>query len=111
MDVVTRPEHVLAHLESLFPGFVAWRGDGWCDGRPTHHQIMMEFLPYFSAHHATFSAEQIKAFGDWVNDAVSVDGVLENAVATCFLEHMHQVRVNRVLWPHLSQPAKDKSRA
>jgi hypothetical protein len=34
---------------------------------------------------------------------------IENAVATCFLEHMHQVRIDRVLAPYLSRARKEKS--
>ena len=57
--------------------------------------------------HETFTANQLRAFGEWVNGAVSVEP--ENAVSTCFLEHARQIRIDRVLRPYLSSKAKDKS--
>jgi hypothetical protein len=49
------------------------------------------------------------ALGEWVNQAVSVDDALENAVSTSFLEHARQVGIDRVLGPYLNSKAKDKS--
>jgi len=71
---------------------------------------MTEFLTYFSTSQAQLSEKQLQQLADWINEAVSTDGDLENAVSTCFLEHMRQVRINRVLKPYLSQQAKAKSR-
>ena len=48
--------------------------------------------------------ELFPAFNDeWAEE-------IENAVATCFLEHMRQARINRVLAPYLSRMAQDKAR-
>ena len=43
--------------------------------------------------------------------AVDQGGVLENAVATCMLEHLHQVRCDRALRPFLSPAARERMRA
>ena len=65
----------------------------------------------FSKNHSSFTERQLRRFGDWISEAVSVDSDLENAVSTCFLEHMRQVKINRVLAPYLSPVAKVKSHA
>jgi uncharacterized protein (DUF1330 family) len=75
------------------------------------HRIMAEFIQFFGANYHSFSEKQLRRFGEWVNDAVVIDGPLENAISTCFLEHTHQVKINRVLAPYLSRVAKYKSRA
>ncbi len=74
----------------------------------THHAILRNFLEYFAMNHESFTANQLRAFGEWINGAFSVDHDLENAVSTCFLEHARQVRIDRVLRPYLSSKAKDK---
>jgi hypothetical protein len=116
-----RPQDTLQQLCDVFPPFrAAWAEegappeDGLVDGvyyQWTHHAVMGVFLSYFAANHAYFTEKQLRRFGDWVNHAVSVDDDLENAVSTCFLEHVRQVKINRVLAPYLSRRAKDKQRA
>jgi hypothetical protein len=76
-----------------------------------NHRIMMIFAKYFAANRASFSAKQLRRLGDWLNSAVAAGGELENAVSTCFLEHVRQLKVNRMLAPYLSQAAKDRTHA
>jgi hypothetical protein len=103
-------------LVELFPGF----GDDGAseelemrerEGTPALHFVMMEFTSYFGGNTEAFSEQQLKAFGSLVNEAVLVDDDLENAISTCFLEHLHQVRSYKVLAPHLSVRAKGKTHA
>jgi hypothetical protein len=121
MDMAqTRPQDTLHRLCEIFPTFADWWAkeeappeDGLVDGiyyQWTHHRVMTEFLTYFSTSQAQLSEKQLQQLADWINEAVSTNGDLENAVSTCFLEHMRQVRINRVLKPYLSQQAKAKSR-
>ena len=77
----------------------------------THHRVMQEFLMYFAKKHSFFTERQLRRFGDWISKAVAVDGDIENAVSTCFIEHMRQVKINQVLAPYLSPVAKAKSHA
>jgi hypothetical protein len=76
----------------------------------THHRVMQEFL-MVCEEGFVFTERQLRRFGDWISKAVAVDGDIENAVSTCFIEHTRQVKINRVLAPYLSPVAKAKSRA
>jgi hypothetical protein len=115
------PKDTLRQLCTIFPLFKHdWDeegvppDDGLVDGvyyEWTHHHIMRVFLVYFSVHRDSFNEQQLRQFGNWVNSAVSSDDDLENAVSTCFLEHIRQVRINRVLAPYLSRRAKAKQQA
>lgn len=112
-----RPQDTLRELCALFPEFETWWNeeeieDGLVDGvhrELTHHHLMMEFLDFFGKRHGSFTEKQLRSLGEWVNRAVSVGDDLENAVSTCFLEHSHQARIDRVLAPYLSRQAKGKS--
>lgn len=116
-----RPQETLRQLSMLFPTFgIQWEQenappeDGLVDGvyyEWTHHAVLRRFLEFFSPHPGAFTEEQLRLLGDWINDAVTRDDDLENAVSTCFLEHMHHVRIDRLLGPYLSRKAKDKARA
>lgn len=77
----------------------------------TLHHVMHLFAEYFGRNSIHFSTKQLHDLGEWINSAVSVPGELENAVSTCFLEHTHQIKVNKLIAPYLSKLAKEKSRA
>lgn len=70
--------------------------------------LLRNFIEYFAMSHPSFTAKQLRAFGEWINHVVSVDAGLENAVSTCFLEHSRQVGMDRVLKPCLPSKAKGK---
>jgi hypothetical protein len=61
--------------------------------------VMLAFTPYFGGARYTFSQKQLRAFGEFLNEAVAIDDDLENAVSTCFLEHLSQRRANRYDMP------------
>ena len=116
--VVMRPQETLRQLCDLFPSFGAWwekeeeglpPEDGLVDGvyfEWSHHAVLRQFLLYFSTNHQSFTPRQLQRFGTWVDNAIATRNDLENAVSTCFLEHMRQVKINRVLAPYLSANAK-----
>lgn len=116
-----RPQETLEQLSAIFPEFrQSWSEeeappeDGLVDGvyyEWTHHAVLRCFLYYFSTSHEGFKKRQLERFGAWVNAAVAAGADLENAVSTCFLEHARQVKINRVLAPHLSREAKIRFRA
>lgn len=115
-----RPQETLRQLCAIFPAFeAAWAEegappeDGLVDGvyyEWSHHAILSDFLEFFAKNHASFSEQQLRAVGEWINDAVFDGGDLENAVSTCFLEHTRGVRINRTLQPYLSPEAKRRQR-
>lgn len=113
-----RPQETLAQLCEVFPRFAEWWGDegappedGLVDGvyyEWTHHAVLSQFLEYFASEHTSLTDGQLRRFGAWVETAIALGGDLENALATCFLEHMRQVRINRTLAPYLPKAAKGR---
>ena len=97
------PDQLLDALAAIFPGF---RGE-WESGEVPHsfHGVMLRFTPYFGP----ASAADLASLGALVDRAIAVDGPLENAMATCFLEHLRQVDAWLALRPHLSEAARRKS--
>jgi hypothetical protein len=81
------------------------------EGIPTFHSVMMPFTQYFGTARGSITPEQLRALASLVNQAVSLDDDLENAVSTCFLEHLRQIRSFQTLAPFLSQRAREKSHA
>jgi hypothetical protein len=75
------------------------------------HAVMIPFTQYFGTNQATFSDRQLSALGTFLNRAVEFDDALENAVATCFLEHLRQINGYAALSPHLAAEAKSRTRA
>jgi len=76
----------------------------------TFHLVMIDFASYFGTGERSSQA-QLERLGAFVNEAVMLDDNLENAVGTCFLEHLRQIQGYRALAPYLSPRAKAKIRA
>jgi hypothetical protein len=72
---------------------------------------MLPFAEYFGVARDTLSERQLRNLGRLLNEAVAVDDDLENAVSTCFLEHLRQTGSYKSLAPFLSKQAKDKTHA
>jgi hypothetical protein len=105
-------EELLASLFAIFPAFQAeWLAD--CEGEEwssaSLHSVYLSFLPYVSG--ANASPEQLKRLAALLNDAVSAGGDSENAVSTCFLEHVGQVGMLQALRPLLSREARSRLHA
>jgi len=81
------------------------------EGTATFHSIMFPFTQYFGANRSSFSDRQVRQLAELINQAVEAPDELENAVSTCFLEHLRQVRTYKVLAPHLSTQAKRRTHA
>ncbi len=116
--IVQRPQETLQQLCGIFPSFSTWWDQGEDAPPPedrlvdgvyyewTHHAVLRQFLLHFSMNHESFTQQQLRQFGAWVDNAIAAKGDPENAVCTCFLEHARQVKINRVLAPYLSPNAK-----
>jgi hypothetical protein len=110
------PKELWEMLLAVFPGFIQdcsaedFR-EAENSGEATLHMVMREFCSHFSCRQEQFSVKQLRALGDIVNDAVTINDDLENAMATCFLEHLHQIRGYKSLAPYLSSVTKAKTHA
>jgi len=103
----TSPEQTLQFLATLDPQFgVEWEREAE-PGEVTHHGLMQFFAQHFAHNHAKYSEKQLRRLGEWLSQSVASGGVIENAVSTCLLEHMRQLKINRVLAPYLSKEAKN----
>jgi hypothetical protein len=102
-------------LTSIFPTFaealLVQELEEGGEGTATFHSVMQPFTVYFGAEYVQCSERQIVRLASLINDAVERAGDLENAVATCFLEHLHQIRAEKVLARHLSPAARTRLRA
>jgi hypothetical protein len=105
------PELLRLQLGLLLPSFIADCEDPNPlppeeDEPETFHRVMREFMYSFSNATNSLSPAQLHKIGNLINEAVERNDNLENAVVTCFLEHLHQVRALKVLWPYLSPKAR-----
>ena len=100
------PEELLNRLFEIFPLYRANYNGPIHDKEPTFHSVIMAFVPFFGREANGLPEKQIRAFAGLINAAVEEGGVLDNAFTTCLLEHLRQIRANRVLRPHLSKLAR-----
>jgi hypothetical protein len=111
----TTPEALRDQISAIFPSFrKAWDSKDnpfiQDDGTFSYHGVMLALNDHF-AELGPLSEVQIEGFSALLNSAVTTSDVFENAVSTCFLEHMHQMKLTKVLGPHLTREAKKKSHA
>ena len=107
------PETVVSTLSNIFPTFET----EWADenqyiegGEFSFHAVLIEFATFLGTHAPTASAGQLSATADFINKAIDGEAQLANAVATCLLEHIHQLNLKKHLWPLLSNRAKNEAR-
>jgi hypothetical protein len=103
-------DELLDRLRRMFPAFDVSPPDEFEDALSLH-RVMREFLGWFAADARSCEPAVLAQLGRFLDEMVAIDDALENAVVTCFLEHLRQVRVNRVLAPYLAQATKQKMRA
>lgn len=94
-------------LVAIFPDFALWwEKDSEEDEfrSSSLHSVYMSFLPFLGD--VTPTQKQWRLLADHLSKAVAAGGDRENAVDTCVLEHLHQVKLNRVVRPLLSKKAR-----
>ena len=98
-------------LSKVFPAFADyWERDIEGDlPSKSLHAVYMSFLPFLGGSSPTQAQWQLLA--SIISREVAAGGNRENAVDTCMLEHLHQVKLNKVLRPLLSEQAKSLVRA
>ncbi len=104
------PEDALAFLVALDPAFETELEDERSTDL-TYHRIMRLFASYLGANGNALPLNKVRLLCGWLNASVAAGGDIENAVSTCLLEHAHQLRVHRLLSPHLSAEAKRRLHA
>ena len=106
-------EELRSHLADLFPAFdQGCRLDELRDEMvvaPAHF-VMRRFAENFPRFAATASLRNLERLAQLINKAVERDDFLENAISTCFLEHLRQIGAYKRLSPFLSGTAKRKTR-
>ena len=75
------------------------------------HSLFRDFIHYFSENIKEMDSKQLKKMANFINEAVEIDDDLENAISTCFLEHLYQVNAVKQIKPMLSKLAKGKLNA
>jgi hypothetical protein len=93
-------------LQGICPDFTVDLA-AFADAELGFHNIMMSFA-WCSI--AGLTEGQLQALGMVLNQAVAEDDALENAVSTCFLEHLRQINGYQALEAYLDERAKAKTR-
>jgi len=101
------PEELLKSLKGIFPGYVGEQPSPDL----TYHGLLTDFTCYYGANNSTFSKQQVKDYATLINEAVETGGSIENAFATCFLEHLGQIRATKPLISFLSKTARERLHA
>ena len=81
------------------------------DEPASFHSALIAFSPLVTAALNNCSKADLLRFAELVNSAVESGGVLENAFATCLLEHLGQLGASNTLRPYLSRLAREKANA
>ncbi|MDR2016956.1 MAG: hypothetical protein LBP90_05070 [Burkholderiales bacterium] len=105
------PEELSALLVTIFPTFSGSlegleSSDTYRDGA-SFHALMTEFTCFFGKGASSFSGRQLAQLSEFLVLASKQSGPLENAIDTCFLEHIRQIKVDKLLAPWLAK-AKEK---
>lgn len=95
------PPELIAALTEIFPTFVAHCEADEGEMETYHSVFLSEFNPYFAKHASEFKEKQLKMFSRLLATCLEAQGSLQNAVETCFLEHLHQMEVARYVRPYL----------
>ena len=105
-------DELLEALFAIFPEFrTEWLADQEGDAWPSDslHSAYQSFLPFVSRTNP--SQDQLQRLACLLDSAVAAGGDSENAVATCFLEHLGQAGLVRPLRPLLSAASRSRLRA
>ena len=108
----TTPEALLSRLTAIFPAFLGAEAEEreWWDTL-SFHSVMQEFLPFFAKCAASTSPRQLSELALLLDSGMSEPGKLENAIDTCFLEHLRQVKAEKFLRRYLAQAARQRRNA
>jgi len=100
------PAELLEELFTLFPDYKASYSGPIHDEPPSFHSVLIDFSTDFGRLVDGASEKQLRSFAHLVNVAVERGGALENALSTCLLEHLHQIRALSAFRPDLVKLAR-----
>jgi hypothetical protein len=104
------PEQLLERLFTIFPKYRSEYKGTIHDYEPTFHSVLIGFNSFLGQYAHLAATSELKEFGQLVNTGVASGSDLENAFATCLLEHLRQIKVAGVLRPYLSEEARRLTR-
>ena len=107
MTPVDSPTQLFERLVDFFPSFLAEFQDEEIE---SYHQVVTKLTPVITGYLRGSPDRTIREFCHVVNLMVDAGGDRENAISTCFLEHASQVRVAKLIRPHLGETAKKELR-
>lgn len=107
---VNSPNELLQAITLLFPDYTFEQGEN--DPHEfTYWALLQDFIVFYGANNSKFTERQISGLATLINRAVEGGGDLENAFATCFLEHLGQIKAIKPLSAFLSHAAKERLHA
>jgi hypothetical protein len=77
---------------------------------PTYQSVIRDFAYFFGKNIEIFSDRQLRRFAELVTQSVSQGGDLGNAMDTCFLQQMDQLRVRDRIAPFLATAEKQRAK-
>ena len=107
MNEIDAPTQLARRLTKLFPSFARELQDEELD---SFHQVVFLLAPVVTEYLRNASVETVEEFCKLINFMVACGGEKENAISTCLLEHASQIKINRIIRPHLSSAAKRELR-
>lgn len=107
MNNIDSPSSLAQALVELFPSFAAQIEGEDITG---YHQVIGLLTPVITGYLHEAPKGTTERFCEVVNAMVDAGGEVENAISTCLLEHVSQVKVRRIISPYLSASARQELR-
>ncbi len=95
-------------IMKLFPEFQDELFEELDPNRQNLHGLFQDFTYYYGKYHSTISNKNLIHFAELINQSVTKNDVLENAISTCFLEHLYQIQSAKPIITYLTKQAKNR---
>jgi hypothetical protein len=107
MKEIDSPVLLARRLVELFPSFAA---EFEAEELKSYHQVIQCLTPVITGYLQDAPERTTKQFCDLINEMAEAGGEKENAISTCLLEHASQIRIQKIIRPHLGAAAKRELR-
>ena len=98
-------EDVKTILVYIFPAFEEYIDED----TEALDSLFQDFIYFYGKNE--FQEKQLQHLAKFINEAVELQDDLENAISTCFLEHLRQIKGDEILRPLLTKQAKERLHA